>query len=92
MTDLARMKQLAGMNEAPYGDMDEVAFRKLTAEIQKMADRIEFLAKEGGPLYKRVTALGGDVSYLGDLTQAASDVYRASEEVEYGALAHRSQD
>lgn len=79
-------------NQRITEDMDEIAFRKLIARIHKMAERLEFLAKPHSPLAKRIDALGGDTSALHLLRDAAEDVYRASDEIEYHALAHRSQN
>lgn len=88
MSDIERMRHLAGLNEE---DMDEIAFRKLIDEVYKISDRLEFLSTSNGPLTKRVDALGGDMSPVETLRDVAEEVYRAAEEIEYHALAHRAQ-
>lgn len=80
------------LNEAPIPSPEEQHIRKAIAEIQKMADRVEFLARTNGRLFQAIKAHGGDPSYLKDLTTSAADLYRASEEVEYGALAHNTSE
>jgi len=71
-------------------ELEEETVRNLMANVQDMAERIESIAKKNGRLHQAIIDLGGDATPLKDLIQAADDLYRASEEVEYNALAHRT--
>lgn len=94
MAELDRIRQLAGINEAPHGyyNSDEEALKKMINEMHKMVERIEYLSRENGLLVKYITAIGGDHLYVNELRTAAEDLARAIDEVDYGARSHLSPE
>jgi hypothetical protein len=82
------------LSEAPHGrySQDEEVVKKMVRELHKMVDRVVFLAAPGGPLEKRVNALGGDPVYVGELRSAADSLADAIDNVDYGARGHLSAE
>lgn len=82
------------LSEAPHGrySQDEEVVKKMVRELHKMVDRVAFLAAPGGPLEKRVNALGGDPVYVGELRSAADSLADAIDNVDYGARGHLSAE
>ena len=82
------------LSEAPHGrySQDEEVVKKMVRELHKMVDRVAFLSAPGGPLEKRVNALGGDPVYVGELRSAADALADAIDNVDYGARGHLSAE
>lgn len=77
--------------EAPMrgADQNEEVLMKLLAELRRMSDRIAFLAKEDGPLTKRISTMGGDPSAVNDLLLVGEDLERVIDEIDYTGRSHR---
>ncbi len=67
----------------------EDAIRKVIHRDLSYIERIEKTYGVNGFLDRKIMEIDGDISYLGDVRKALEDVYRALEELEYGALAHK---
>lgn len=91
MSDLNRIKKLAGLNEAPYGNWEAKQVATQFDHMRKLAEQLGAMARpanEGGGFAKSIEAIGGDSSYLADIYQAAEDLHRAIDEADHGARAH----